>query len=333
MPAGIEDEELSAASTDEKEIQDGSASGEDQSADTADSSSAKGDGPDDLLSVVRDVVDSSRAEGSPPRDEEQAGKPGDSQKQQAQDGDDSYEDVPFNKHPRFRKLLTERNTFKVQAERSQNIEAFLRETGVTDAEAANALEVSALAKHNPAAAWERLRPWVQDLLVRAGEVVPDDLAKRVEAGELSREAAIELSKARAGVSSLEAQRKFESDQRAAQQAEQVRQARLGVVQGFYDSRMAADPLFEKKLPYLEREIAWRHRNGDNPDTPAGVQKQLEDVYAHVNKEYRGLFAPPPRQRQAIKPVMGGQGASADVKPQPKSVLDIVQQTREARASA
>jgi hypothetical protein len=333
MPADTLDEDKSGSSTDDVKIIDGQPSdtpitdGDDvKEGGSAESSAAKGEDKD-LLSVVRDVVEAKSPESPAGETEDQAGKAGGKETKSDDADEDEFKDVPFNKHPRFKQLIEERKSLKVRAQRSDNIEAFLRETGVADQEAANALEVIAMAKHQPAAAWERLKPWVQDLLVRAGEVLPDDLQQRVSQGEMSREAAIELSKARATNVSVEQQRQFERERQEQQRQEAQRASLHQAVITWETGRSTTDPNFERKLPHIMKEVAWRHRNGDKPDTPEGVKAQLEDVYKAVSKELAPLVAPP-KARPAVRPVMGGQAASADLKPQPKNMLDVVQQSIE-----
>jgi len=333
MPAGITDETLDSSTGAEilddkadaviRDLEDVGAAAAD-----ADSSPAQGDEDSSLLGVVRDVVSKSESDTASPagqpevKDETQPPVPG----QQPSEQDAEFSDVPFNKHPRFRQLVSERNAFRADAERFQNIQSFLRETGLPDDEAADGLVTMAMARTNPVEAWKRVKPWVQSLLVAAGEVLPEDLQSRVGAGEMTRETAIELSRSRATTQSLTQQQRHEQERTA-----QQRQADL--VQGLQNSAAvweqqarASDPDFEKKLPFIRGEIAARHRGGDMPNTPQGVQQQLKDVYDSVTQQLRAVV-PPPRPRRAITPVMGGQVAS-DARPAPKSTLDVIQQTVE-----
>lgn len=300
------------------------AEGEGASSSTAQQSEDK-----DLLSVVRDVVSESQqsAPASQADEREATGQQADgSQPENAPNGDDEFKDVPFNKHPRFRQLVQERNSFKENAQRYENIQNFLRETGVQDAEAAGALEIVAIAKVNPTLAWERIKPFVQDLLTRAGEVLPEDLQQRVAQGEMSREAAMELSRARANLDSTRGAQEMQR-QRAEEVAREQHAAALrDTAQTWETSRRVSDPDFEKKLPYLQREIAYRHRRGEVPTTPEGVRQQLEDVHRTVSAELR-QFVQPARQRPAVRPVMGGQVAT-DARPAPRSTLEVIQQTVE-----
>lgn len=287
----------------------------------------------DLLSVVRDVVDESRqSDPASQADEREAtGQQADgSQTENAQDGDE-FKDVPFNKHPRFQQLVKERNAFKENAQRYDNLQTFLKETGVRDEEAADALQIVALSKHNPAKAWEQIKPWVQSLIVAAGEVLPEDLQNRVAQGEMPRDVALEMARLRATQQSTQHAQEWQR-QRAEETAREQQVAQLrNTAQSWEASRRASDPDFEKKLPHLQREIAFRHRQGDVPNTPEGVQQQLEDVHRTISAELR-QFVAPSRHRPNVKPVMGGQVAT-DARPQPRSMLEVVEgAVSEMRAS-
>jgi hypothetical protein len=278
---------------------------------------------DGLLSVVRDVVDkdveptaeaASSAEGSETGRE--AGVP-----DSKEPDNENFSDVPFHKHPRFQQLLAQTKTFKADAERYQNVQGFLDQHGLQAAEAADALLVAGLAKTNPAQAWEQIRPWVQNLLRAAGEVLPDDLQSRVTNGEMSPEAAREVSRSRAQVQSYEARTAF--DQQRAERSSLEAQARalVDTATAWETDRQTKDPNFAAKLPALQREIAWLHTSEGRPTSPQGVQDQLKRAYDAVNK----TFVPPvpPQRRQALRPVVGGQQSAGASKPVMNSTLDIV----------
>lgn len=277
------------------------------------------------LSVVRDVVAESRKPdptASSAEGEEEGRKPGE---QAAED----YSDVPFHKHPRFQQLLREKKEATVDAVRYRNIQRFLDDNGVEAQEAVNALEVAALAKSNPAEAWARLKPWLQELLVAAGEVLPQDLQQRVQAGELSQEAAYEVSRSRATVSSVAKQRSFEQQQADRRRETEAGNAVTGAAQAWEADRRAKDPNFDAKMNPLLREVAYLQASEGKPNNVEGVRDQLQRAYKAVNAGFVApvaVAAPKPQVRPAIRPVTGGQVAG-QAKPEPKSVLDIIRANR------
>jgi hypothetical protein len=160
-----------------------------------------------LLGVVRDAAPAKKpdaAAASPAEGAETGDKPGEGAPKQPDN--ENYSDVPFNKHPRFRQLLSERNANKGDAERYRQVDTFIRDNGMSAQEAADLLTVGAMAKTNPAKAWELARPWVENLLKAAGEVLSPELQQAVQEGRMTQEAAYEVSRSRASVASMEASR-------------------------------------------------------------------------------------------------------------------------------
>jgi len=295
-------------------------------ADDATSSPATGETDDSLLSVVRDVVTESRKDqtASPAEGEEDGleadGKP------KEQDNEE-YSDVPFHKHPRFQHLLKELKTEKVDAQRYRNVEGFLTKTGLSSEEAADGLTIMALIKTDPQSAWERLKPIVSNLLIAAGEVLPDNLKQRVDAGEMSREAAIELSRALAAQQAVKTQQTFAEQQREREAASNATNAIRSAAGDWEADRRKRDPNFDAKLVPLQKEILFLQQTEGKPNTPEGVKAQLQKAYKAVNEALAPTpAAPKPAARPAIRPITGGQVAGGQ-KPENMSTLDIVRANR------
>lgn len=294
-------------------------------ADAAASSPATGDEDVDLLSVVRDVVKESRPDASdtaPPAEGEEEGQedPGKPKKPD----DENFSDVPFNKHPRFQQLVRERNVFRQDAERYNNVVGFIENAGLTADEAADGLTIMGLAKTNPAEAWKRIQPWVQKVLVAAGEVLPDELQQRVVAGEMSREAAIELSRAKAHAQSVQTAQSFREQQEQARQQAQAAQAVTGAAVSWEQDRRTKDPNFDTKLTAIQKEVLFLQSTEGKPNTAEGVRAQLNKAYKAVNDSLRP--APVVAARPAVRPVVGGTVAGT-TRPDNMSTLDIVRANR------
>lgn len=314
----------------------------DEHSDAAAGSSAANDDEAEksTVDIVRDVV---KAEGdaadtaSSAEGDEAAGQDDGGSASQEQDGDE-FKDVPFHKHPRFQQLVTERNSYKVDAERHHNVQNFLDSNGLTSEEAADALVIFAQAKVDPVKAWAAVKPWVQNLLIAAGEVLPDDLRGRVENGELTLDAANEISRARAQSSSAERRQTFADQQRERNDAKALSTSLVNTANKWEADRKRLDPNFAAKQLPLRKEIAYLHSVEGIPNTPEGVQDQLKRAYKAVNDSFKAPPASPkpnaasqqqqPARRPAIKPVMGGQhsGSASDA---PKTTLDIIRANRRA----
>jgi hypothetical protein len=361
MPLDLDDNSTSTSSDDvtlddATTTQTGEGVGlEDVGADGASSSDAHGDNAgQDTLGIVRDVVTgrdpaaASPAEGNEQQETETA------EPESGAAEDDEYKDVPFNQHPRFRHLIktrdalkTERNELREDATRYRNVQQFMDENGIGADESANAFTFMAMVKQGKfVEAWDLIKPTVQELLVAAGEVLPEDLKQEVAAGAMSQERALELSRERAKSQSLihgqKHQQQIRQRSEAQGKAEQIHTAAVEWQQG----RMKRDPQFEAKLPLLKKEVAWLQSQSrglegfdqdGRPTTPEGVKTQLE-------KAYKAVVLPAAHIAPGGKPVpkvgdgvvkrqpSAGSGASGTARPaQPKSTLDIIKGVVEQRA--
>lgn len=293
----------------------------------ASSSAATDENDGSPLSVVRDVVGArkdataaSSAEGS------EGGTTADGKEPKEPDNEE-FSDVPFHKHPRFQGLIRERNELRPDAERYRNVQNFLDSSGLSSEEAANGLATMARAKVDPAGAWEEIKPWVQKLLHAAGEVLPDDLAQRVTAGELTQETALEVSRSRAKSTAVDTRTSFEQQQRDRRDQSALGTSLMTAATDWEKDRLAKDPNFAAKIVPLQKEIAWLHSQEGKPKTPEGVRDQLKRAYEAVNKQIKPAAPIPVRTaKPAVRPVTGGQVAG-NVRPAPKSTLDIIKANR------
>lgn len=296
--------------------------------DDADPSTATGE--TDALSVVRDVV-AARAETvtAPPAEGEETGvDAGDDKGEPAKDATEDYSDVPFSKHPRFQQLIREKNSYREDAQRYQNVQGFIDQHGLSAEEAADGLMSLALMKTNPVEAWKRVQPTIQKLLVAAGEVLPDDLRALVQKGEMSKEAAFVTSRDRAAVQSMTVRQTFEQQRAEKRTATEATNALGSAARTWAEDRAAKDPNFEAKQVPLQKEILFLQRQDGVPKTPEGVREQLAKAYKAVNASLPPVVVPVPAavRKPAITPVVGGQVAGGQRNPN-ASTVDIVAANR------
>jgi len=290
---------------------------------TAASSPATGE-EDDLLNVVRDVVTENRQEKASPATGEEIDQTIDNQQPKEQD-DENYSDVPFHKHPRFQQLLRQRNGFKQDAERYNNVQTFLDNQGLSADEAADGLLIMGLMKNNPVEAWKRLKPTIQNLLVAAGEVLSPDLQQLVQDGKMDQAAALEVSRARAGVAASQAQQSFSERRNADQRQREATGQIISAAEDWETRRRRNDPNFDAKQTALQKEILFLQQTEGRPNTPQGVREQLDKAYKAVNEQFRPT-APAQQRKPAIKPVTGGQVAG-NQRPASTTTLDIIRERR------
>lgn len=286
----------------------------------------------DPLDIVRDVVakrDPAPAASSASA-ENQAQQETNTPSRREPDNE-NFSDVPFQKHPRFQHLVRERNSYREDAQRYQNVEQFLQANGLDGSEAKDLLEIGALMKTNPVAAWERMRPAVERLLVAAGQVLPDDLQQAVNTGQISREHALLLSTRQAQLNAMQSEQSFRAQQQQTQAAQQAQQAIIGAVNEWESDRQLKDPTFTDKLPQIQAEVLLLQRGGWRPTDAAGARMQLDRAYATVNGRLRPN-AQRAQQRPAIRPVTGGNAAANAPAERPEGV-DLVNQVIAKRRRA
>lgn len=291
---------------------------------SATSSDAQGDkDATKLTSIVRDVVAARKpaaADTASPADGQNEGpKP---EKAPKEPDDEAYTDVPFHRHPRFQHLLRKAKAHEQDAVRYRNVETFLTNNGLGSEEAADALVIAGLLKTNPVEAWKRLKPVVQNLLVAAGELVPDDIAPRVQTGELSREAAIEIARARALAESTQRQMTFAQQQTQAREAHAHAEAIQNAATSWEADRRAKDPNFEAKMKLLRAEVIDLQRTEGVPNTPDGVRAQLDRAYKAVVLPAAPAAVPSPQPKRPVPA-----GVSPNATPAAEDTLSVIRATR------
>lgn len=241
------------------------------------------DGARSTIDVVRDVVGERKPEeGSSPEGQKEGEVADPKAAQVAKEPDDEkFSDVPFHKHPRFQQLLKQRDSLKGAAERYNNVEGFLRQNNVTAEEASTALTWAAMRKTDPVKLWDNIKPWVQELLIDAGQVLPPDLRARVDSQELTQEAANEIAKERAGRTSVERRHETVQQQQETSRREAFVNGLRGEANTWEAERTAKDPNFAAKKPLIMKELAWIHTTEGKADSPAKVREQLERAYKAV----------------------------------------------------
>lgn len=293
----------------------------------AESSAATGaDELQDATSIIRDVVSDKATEkivtASPAE-----GEKTDSAKTSDEDGPEDYSDQPWHKHPRFKKIIRQRDDLRKEngalatdATHYRTITTFLSENGLSNEEAADGLQIMAVAKRDPAKAVEMIRPWLEKVLIAAGEILPDDLAQKVQQGHLPNDAAFEVSRARAQAEALRAQQELASERQRGAEAQRARQERLDAAETWQADRVQKDPNFAAKLPLVMDHVKVLQFDEGVPSDAAGVKAQLDRAYKRASE----LFTPPPHvvPRRHAPPASGqvaGNAAPADF----NSTLDIV----------
>ena len=289
------------------------------------SSSVESETEADLLSVVQDAMqpteetDSQSDENVEENIDEvaaESAEPGD----EPGEANEDFDDVPFNKHPRFKKLIEERNAFKEDAEQYGKITGFLDTNNVSADEAAAGLQIMALMKGDPVEALAALKPYVQQLSEAAGYVMPDDIQNKVNDGFLDEDAGRELAKTRMDA---QRERQMRTDLEERQQQQNFKantNTMAGAVTEWETKTRQSDPDYELKQAEIDDRVRVLVSQRGRPNTPDMALSMAKEAYDGVNQRYAGRF----QNKRGIRPASGGK-ISGTPTPEPASLMEAVQQ--------
>lgn len=268
------------------------------------------------------VEDAKPGEKSP--DSKEAGKPeGDLPEAKADDAkpdDEKKKDAPA----RVKELLLERAELAPRAEAFIQLQNWVETRGLSQEDFAGALEITALTKSDPHAALARLKPIYEALQKAAGDILPDDLAGKVEDGSLDEVSARELAQARSRVSVVEANQRRNSEQEQSRRESEAVEAQTLEIASATTAWEAdwkkADPDYSHKAPFVLTEIKAMWAAGDLPQTKEAALAQAKKARETVETQLRKML-PAPTQRQVIT---GGSNSGTTL-PVPKTSLDAMNQ--------
>lgn len=219
----------------------------------ADSSTAQdGEGDKTLEGEVKE--DTAPKDDETPIDETDKTKEVEDDEQPAPEADKpGDEKLPFNAHPRFKELVTEKNTLKQEledvkplAEAQNTLLQYCETNGISNEDFQEALTLAALVKKDPKQAVEKLSKLVELMSVQQGTRLPADLQKKVDDGHIGAEEATELARLRIEKEQLQQQRQTQQ-QRAQQQTEQAVVKALGT---WEQTQLKSNPDWKTIQPFV-----------------------------------------------------------------------------------
>lgn len=300
----------------------------------AEDANKPGETEDSLLSVVQSVVEQSAEQSAQGSDTdsptEEQGQHTATEQADGQQADD-FSKLPFNKHPRFRDLVKEKNTYKAQvaeyeadAKQYREIQRFMQTNNLTPEEVAQSLDLLAKMKSgDPAEAYELMLQRTQALAVAAGKQLPPDLEEKVEQGYIDRETAQDLHRQR-----VEAERRAELAQsqlerRSVQDQRSQVNAIANAVAAWEQATKATDPDFDLKAELVKDRVRAHVASNGMPKSADEALKLSKDAYDAVTQTLLRVRG----DRTPMRPAVGGK-TNGSVAPEPKNLLDVIR-----RASA
>lgn len=248
--------------------------------------------------------------------------------------DDPTEEELKGVNPRTRKrieaLLDQRSDLRTKLEDVEprarqwdQIEQFRQQNGMKPEYVANAIQLAAMIENEPDRAFKIVDQIHAMLAQRVGFSLSDELTQAVKRGEITKEAAFELSRARAMQGVLSEQNK----RTAAQVAEVQEHARLAELTGSlaatstaWDKKKAtSDPDWNVKRVEIAKRVENRLKAEGLPQTAEGMRQVLDEEAAAVDNLI-AQFLPKGRPVSASPESASPRGAAPR---QPKDHYDVV----------
>jgi hypothetical protein len=230
---------------------------------------------------------------------------------------------------RMRDLIAQRNerderikSLEPQVERYNQIIGGLQGTGLDSTDLNVGIDImSAIKRGDYFAAREKLVPIVNEIMQRTGAILPADLAEEVRIGAITQDRAQELaeSRARAAVST----QRLESTTKQTQERDQTTfmNSVVQTVNDWEAAKRKADPDWNLKADLVKEQITLKLRSGERPATVQDAVKMAENALKKVDDRLK-LFRGAPR---AVSPGPNGSSHRSRTRPEPKSIMDVVDQ--------
>ena len=241
---------------------------------------------------------------------------------------EDYKDVPFNKHPRFRGLVSEKNELKETVSKHQNdsdqyakITDFIEKNNLTAKDSVEGFKIMAAIRNNPDLAYKMLGHHLGNMSKVTGRSIPKDIQAKVDDGFLDENAARELIQTRAELARVQNLRKADHARGAKQQSAVQSDMLSNALQTWGETTLAKDVDFSlKQEEFNDRVVALVNERGQ-PQTQAEVLSLVDDAYATVNERFKARQPHP----SAMKTATGGKLSGTPVA-EPVSLRDAITQS-------
>jgi hypothetical protein len=230
-----------------------------------------------------------------------------------------------------RQRLTERLTsIEPAAEQFETLQTFMQERKLTPANVSELMVVGGLAMSDDPkdlrAALTRAEAFTAQIKTQLGEILPEDLKKKVDEGLIDADTAKEVAltrveKQRADVKVSEAESTVKTVQQTSEQTtEATRKASVhSAINDWTNQKMSSDPDYPRKAELLQKEIKLRvHAEGGKVlDTNKAV-KIANEAYAEVNRLFKALS---PSGGTQAKRVLQSKAVPGNLATKPNTPLD------------
>lgn len=289
--------------------------------------------PETLLSQVEKALKKDEEKPDPE-------KSSDSKQENQQSTDGKKEDeksseepaVPaeFHKHPAWQRMQKQRDdavaeatTHRDNAQRFELFHNYLSSTGLTPAQAVEAMDLSALAIKKPEEFFTKLQELYYDwgVVLKKG-ILPPDLQKQVDEGaitaEIAGDYALQRVRTKSATAMSEAATEAVYQGKAQSHAQEVNNALSGWL-----TVQSKDPEFAKKRGFVQTEIRALVAKEGRPEKPADFVAMADRALKTVN-ERLSPFTPAQRKPEKNPVRHSSSSSRAAASAPPKTVMEAVQ---------
>ena len=252
---------------------------------------------------------------------------------QAEDESEDYSNVPFNKHPRFQKLIAEKNELKELSKKYQNdseqykkITDFIQANNLSAKDAVEGFKIMSALRNNPEEGYKMLQFHLNNVGNLTGKNLPKDIQEKVDDGFLDEDAAKELSQARASLHRERAMREQTQKRftNASQSANETQMA--DAVKSWGEQTLANDPDFSLKQDEFNDRISAIVAERGTPKSPEDVLSIANDAYDTINERFKSRQPIKQAMKSSTKGKLGGVPVA-----EPGNMRDIVSQALQMEA--
>lgn len=236
---------------------------------------------------------------------------------QKDDPNKAAEKLPFHNHPRWKEVNAKLKDAEPAAEQYRKITNFMENNHLSQQEMVDGFKVMAMMKQEPAEAYKALKAYVDKLAPFAGEVLPDELKRRVDDGFDSPETAKQLA-------ALQAKEQFDrerftqvQERQEQQQAVERQNAIVNAVESWEKAEEAKDPDWSAKYEMVNDRVMALLRT-ERPASPSDAIEIARRALSDVNARLRPLAG---RSTPIKSPTSSL--SSASTRPAPRSLDDVV----------
>lgn len=284
-----------------------------------------------LLSVVQDALPVDEQPEEVPQeeteDEVMEVQSEETEEAQAEDDSEDYSNVPFNKHPRFQKLIAEKNElkelssqYKTDSEQYKKITDFIQANNLSAKDAVEGFKIMSALRNNPEEGYKILQFHMNNVGNLTGRNIPKDIQAKVDDGYLDEDAAKELSQARASLHRERAMRE-QTQKRFTNASQSANEAQMSdAVKAWGEQTLASDPDFSLKQDEFNDRISAIVAERGTPKSPDEVVEIANSAYATINERFKSRQPSKQPMKSSTKGKLGGVPVA-----EPGNMRDIVSQ--------